>query len=211
MSSAHRLTRPRGRLVNAKRPALSVERAWVSPVESCKLTSAWVLGLPLASTTTPRTSPAGGSTSGGGVVGSAAGFLNRQITSFTLNEILNSVVGNAARALGADVLNITSTSGAQEFQAVLNGPKGFLLGTEIEYGRYIGTRSYAVVTLNPARFSGASRISPVGFRLEHRLTRDYRLETTFGPRFLLQSQTLQVQDPNSLQNFGLFLSREWKW
>jgi translocation and assembly module TamB len=189
------------------RPRLSLESDRQPPIPQTDLISY----LAFSNTSGALLSQAGGSTSGGGVVGNAAGFLNRQLTSFTLNEILNSVEGNAARALGADVLNITSTSGAQEFQAVLNGPKGFLLGTEIEYGRYIGTKSYAVVTLNPARFSGASKISPVGFRLEHRLTRDYRLETTFGPRFLLQSQTLQVQDPNSLQNFGLFLSREWKW
>jgi hypothetical protein len=128
-----------------------------------------------------------------------------------LSEIINSAEGSVARTLGADVLNITSTGAAQEIQTVLRGFSGFLLATEVEYGRYFGTRSFAVVTLSPARFAGASRISPVGFRLEYRLPRNYRLETSFGPRFLLQSQTLQVQDPNSLQNFGLFLTREWKW
>ncbi len=153
----------------------------------------------------------GGSGAGGGLVGGFGGIVNRQLTSFALDGLLNSVEGNVARALGADILNITSTGSAQEFQSVLSGYKGFLLATEIEYGRYFGTRSYAVITLNPARFTGASGISPVGLRIEYRLPKNYRLETTFGPRFLLQSQTLQVQNPNSLQNFGLFLSREWKW
>ena len=59
--------------------------------------------------------------------------------------------------------------------------------------------------------SGGNAISPVGLRWEYRLPHNYRLETTFGPRFLLQNQTLDVQNANVFQNFGLFLSREWKW
>ncbi len=189
------------------RPRLSLESDRQPPIPQTDLISYLAFSNPSGA----LLSQAGNSASGGGLVGNAAGFLNRQFTAFGLNALLNQVEGNAARALGADVLNITSTGSSQEFQAVLGGLEGFLLATEIEYGRYFGTNSYAVVTLNPARFTGAGGISPVGIRLEYRLPRNIRLETTFGPRFLLQSQTLQVQDPNALQNFGLFLSREWKW
>ncbi|NJK42448.1 MAG: hypothetical protein HC937_01510, partial [Aquincola sp.] len=188
------------------RPRLSLESDRQPPIPQTDLISY----LAFSNSSGSLLSQAGNSATGGGVVGNAAGFLNRQFTAFTLNAILNNVEGGAARALGADVLNITSTNASQEFQAVLRGLDGFLLGTEIEYGRYLGTRSYAVVTVNPARFAGGN-VSPVGIRLEHRLANGIRLETTFGPRFLLQSQTLQVQDPNALQNFGLFLTREWKW
>ncbi len=188
------------------RPRLSLESDAQPPIPQTDLISY----LAFSGTSGSLLSQVGSGTSGG-LVGSAFGLVNRQFTSFALDAVLSSVEGNVARVLGADVLNITSTSASQELQSLFTGYKGFLLATEIEYGRYFGTRSYAVVTLNPARFSGASGISPVGLRLEYRLPRNYRLEATFGPRFLLQSQTLQIQDPKGLQNFGLFLSREWKW
>lgn len=188
------------------RPRLSLESDAQPPIPQTDLISYLAFSSGSGSLFTQA-----GSGGGGGFVGSAVGIVNRQLTSFALDGLLNSVEGNVARALGADILNITSIGGAQEFQTVLTGFEGFLLATEIEYGRYFGTRSYAVVTLNPGRFTGATGISPVGLRLEYRLPRNYRLETTFGPRFLLQSQTLQIQDPKGLQNFGLFLSREWKW
>ena len=101
---------------------------------------------------------------------------------------------------------------APEVQNIFSGVGGFLLATELEYGRYFGTKSYAVLTLTPANFAAKSgSISPVGLRWEYRLPQNYRLESTFGPRFLLQNQTLDVQSANAFQNFGLFLSREWKW
>jgi hypothetical protein len=66
--------------------------------------------------------------------------------------------------------------------------------------------------VTPANFAPTQgNISPIGVRWEYRLPRNYRLETTFGPRFLLTSQTLDTNTPNAFQNFGLFLSREWKW
>jgi len=189
------------------RPRLSLESDAQPPIPQTDLISYLAFGSS-SGTLLSQT----GSSSSGGLVGSTAALANRQLSSLTLGALLNSVEGNVARALGADVLNITATGVAPEVQNLLSGFSSFLLATEIEYGRYFGTKSYAVITLNPARFAGGTGgISPVGLRMEYRLPKNYRLETTFGPRFLLQSQTLQVQDPNALQNFGLFLSREWKW
>jgi hypothetical protein len=152
---------------------------------------------------------AGGS---GSLVGTYAGVANRRLTAMFLDAGLNEIEGSLGRFLGADVLNIASTGVSPEIQNLFSGYKGFLLATEIEYGRYFGTKVYSVLTLNPARFSsGTGGISPVGLRFEYRLANAYRIETTFGPRFLLTSQSLQLEDPKSLQNFGVFLSREWKW
>ncbi len=189
------------------RPRLSLESDAQPPIPQTDLISYLAFGSS-SGTLLSQT----GSGAGGGLVGTTAALANRQLSSLTLGALLNSVEGNVARALGADVLNITATGVAPEVQNLLSGFSSFLLATEIEYGRYFSTRSYVVVTVNPARFAGGtSNILPVGLRWEYRLPRNYKLETTVGPRFLLQSQTLQVQDPNGLQNFGLFLSREWKW
>jgi translocation and assembly module TamB len=195
------------------RPRLSLESDAQPPIPQTDLISYLAFGSSSGALLSQAGSGTGGSSSSGKLVGSTAALANRQFTAMGLGMLLNSVEGNLARYLGADVLNITSTGVAPEVQTVLGGGIGvFLRATEIEYGRYFGTRSYAVITLNSARLTGGSdNISPVGLRWEYRLPRNYKLETTFGPRFLLQSQTLQIQDPKGFQNFGVFLSREWKW
>ena len=192
------------------RPRLSLESDAQPPIAQTDLISYLAFGSSSGSLISQTGS--GGATSGGALLGSAAALANRQLTALGLGTLLNSVEGGLARYLGADVLNITSTGVAPEVQNIFSGVGGFLLATELEYGRYFGTRSYAVVTLTPANFAAkAGKISPVGLRWEYRLPNNYRIETTFGPRFLLQSQTLDVQSANAFQNFGLFLSREWKW
>jgi translocation and assembly module TamB len=192
------------------RPRLSLESDAQPPIAQTDLISYLAFGSSSGSLLSSFGS-GGGTSSGGSLIGASAAQANRFLTSLTLGMLLNSVEGNLARYLGADVLTITSTGATPEFQNVLSGPKAVLLATELEYGRYFGTRSYAVITLSPGRASSSGDISPVGFRWEYRLPKNYRLETTFGPRFLLQSQTLDVQTATGLQNFGLFLSREWKW
>ena len=191
------------------RPRLSLESDAQPPIPQTDLISYLAFGS--SSGTLLSQVGSGGSSSGGSLVGTTAALASRQLSSLGLGILLNSVEGNLARYLGADVLNITSTGVAPEVQNLARGLGGYFIATEIEYGRYFGTRSYVVLTLNPANFSSANKISPLGLRWEYRLPQNYRLETTFGPRFLLQSQTLDVQSANAFQNIGLFLSREWKW
>ena len=192
------------------RPRLSLESDAQPPIPQTDLISYLAFGSTSGSLLSSVGS--GGSTSSGQLLGNAAALANRQLTALGLGQLLNSVEGGLARYLGADVLNITSTGVAPEVQNIFSGVGGFLLATELEYGRYFGTKSYAVLTLTPANFAAKSgSISPVGLRWEYRLPQNYRLESTFGPRFLLQNQTLDVQSANAFQNFGLFLSREWKW
>ena len=193
------------------RPRLSLESDAQPPIPQTDLISYLAFGSSSGSLLSQTGSGTGGATSGGTLVGSTAALASRQLTAVTLGALLNNVEGNLARYLGADVLNITATGIAPEVQNIFGGLGGFLLATELEYGRYFGTSSYAVITLNPANFASTNTISPIGFRWEYRLPRNYRLETSFGPRFLLQNQTLERQSANAFQNTGLFLTREWKW
>ena len=182
------------------RPRLSLDSDAQPPIPQTDLISYLAFG----STSGALLSQAGGS-AGGGI---NAAFFSRQAASLAIGQVLNSFEGNLGKLLGADVLNITSTDAAPELQ---NVRLGALLSTSIEYGRYFGTRSYAVVTVNPANFNAQDNKTALGLRWEYRMPNNYRLETTYGPRFLLQSQSLQVLQANTFANFGLFLSREWKW
>ena len=192
------------------RPRLSLESDAQPPIPQTDLISYLAFGSSSGSLLSSVGS--GGTTSSGALFGNALALANRQLAALGLGTLLNSVEGGLGKYLGADVLNITSTGVAPEVQNIFRGFRGYLLATELEYGRYFGTKSYAVLTLTPANFASASgTISPIGVRWEYRLPQNYRIETTFGPRFLLQSQSLDVQNANAFQNFGLFLSREWKW
>ncbi len=194
------------------RPRLSLTSDAQPPIPQTDLISYLAFGNSSGSLLSQSGSGNAGSTAGGSIVGNSIGVVNRFLSASALGTLLNGAEGNLARILGADVLNITSTSAPPEVQNILSGFSGFLLATELEYGRYFGTRSYVAATLTPANFAPTQGdISPIGLRWEYRLPRNYRLETTFGPRFLLTSQTLDTGSPNAFQNFGLFLSREWKW
>ena len=182
------------------RPRLSLESDAQPPIPQTDLISYLAFG----SSSGALLSNAGGS-AGSGINGA---FFSRQAASLAIGQVLNSFEGNLGRLLGADVLNITSTDAAPELQ---NVRLGALLATSIEYGRYFGTNSYTVVTVNPGNFNAQGGATAIGLRWEYRLPHNYRLETTYGPRFLLQSQSLQVLQASTFANFGLFLSREWKW
>jgi len=156
---------------------------------------------------------AGGGTSGGGLAGAAGAFVGRQISTLALGQLLNTVKGSATRLLSADVLNITPTANAPELGNFVSGFSGYLLATRIEFGRYLGTQSYVELSLSPSLRSSSDNPTfyGTGLRWEYRMPRNMRLETSYGPRFLLESQTLAPARPRGLDNLGVFLSREWKW
>jgi len=156
---------------------------------------------------------AGGGTGGGGIAGAAGAFFGRQISTLALGELLNSVKGSATRFLSADVLNITPTGNAPELGNFASGVSGYLLATRIEFGRYFGTQSYVELSLSPSLRSSSDNPTfyGTGLRWEYRMPRNMRLETSYGPRFLLESQTLAPTRPRGIDNIGVFLSREWKW
>lgn len=200
------------------RPRLSLESDAQPPLAQTDLISYLAFGSSSGTLLSQEGSGGAGAGSGGGLIGISAAGINRKLTALALGQVLNSAEGNVARLLGADLLNITSTGVAPEVQNIFKGFSGFFLATEVEYGRYFGTRSYLVATYNPGITASANAanqdgrtVSPVGLRWEYRLPQNYRIETTFGPRFLLLSQTLDAQAANVFQNFGFFLSREWKW
>jgi translocation and assembly module TamB len=205
------------------RPRLSLESDAQPPIPQTDLITYLAFGSSSGTLLSQSGTGAGGTTASGRIGGAIANnFLTRQLSALGLGMALNSLSGSAARLLGADVLNITSNEGLPELLSGTSPLGGFLLASKLEYGRYFGTQNYVVVTLEPGRFStdgsrdqlgnrDGRQVTPIGVRWEYRLSNNYRLETSFGPRFLLQSQTLQLLQPSGLNNFGLFLSREWKW
>jgi hypothetical protein len=87
----------------------------------------------------------------------------------------------------------------------LNSAQSLLLGTQVEAGKYISSRTFVAVQARP------TFVAP-GISMEHRWPKGYRLQTSIEPRVILQEPTLSTtQQPRTKQVFGSFLIREWRF
>lgn len=148
----------------------------------------------------------GGGTAGGGLVGNTAALAARQLASVALGALADQVEGEGTRSLGADVLNITPADIPPELATGNFGAFTTLLkGTQVEFGKYVNTRTFVGLNLTPTTMPG--------FRIQHQLRRrpGLSIESTFEPRFFLPEPSLATQDLRKANSFGLFLVRRWRF
>ena len=198
-----------------ERPRLSLESDAQPPIPQSDLITYLAFGRNTGTLLSQEGGALTGAGASGGLVGSIGALASSQLSAFAFGLALDQLEGNVSRWLGADVLNITSVEAPPELWRSSIGQVGTFITqfTEVEYGRYFGTRSYVGVNVRPAFFAidpAGTRPVP-GLRWEYRYSRDYRFETTFGPRFVVQNVSLLPQAPTSLTAFGVFIAREWKW
>jgi len=144
-----------------------------------------------------------GLTNGGNVVGAGAAFAAKQIAAAALGALTDEAAGQAARSLGADVLNITPAD-------VSLDAGSFLRATQIEFGKYLNSNTFLQLQVRP---DPASLQRP-GFQITHRFNTKsgYRIDASFEPRYLLKQPTLSTdQVPQTTSAFGLFFVREWRY
>ncbi len=141
--------------------------------------------------------------SGGGIQGVGT-FAGQQLVGIALGVAVDELEGEAARSLGADVLNITP---ADVYTEVTRGNfASFLEATEFEVGKYFDTDTFGAIQ---TRLS--TRTIP-GLRLQRRLFTDYRIEGSFEPRLQLKQPSLsRAEEAASFSVLGLFLIREWRF
>lgn len=144
-----------------------------------------------------------GGAGSGNLVGTGAAFAARQVSAAALGAVTDQVAGEAARALGADVFTITPVD-------VSLDAASFLRGMQVEFGKYVQTRTFLGMQLRPAPGS----LQRPGVTLTHRFPgmSGYRLETSFAPRYLPRQPSLSInQIPQTTSAFGMFLVREWRF
>lgn len=145
----------------------------------------------------------GQSTNSGQLAGQAAGIATRQLAAVAMGALVEDVQANAARSIGADVLNITPADIPTNLS--LTGIETLLAGTQVEVGKYVNSRTYVVLQARP------TFVAP-GLSIEHRMPKGYRIEASLEPRFLLRQPTLsQQQTPRATSVFGAFLIRQWRF
>jgi hypothetical protein len=132
----------------------------------------------------------------------------------TIGEALDQLEGDAARASGLDVFNVTP--GSIAFTG--NTGTSFLRGTELELGKYISPTTFGSFVLPPGSLTCLGRSGsenspcvPPGITLTHRTNKGYRFETSYTPQYFLNSPSLAGQTAGGGAKFGAFVIREWRF
>lgn len=139
---------------------------------------------------------------GNNVVGAGAALASRQLAAVALGVFADQLAGEAARELGVDVFNIAPAD-------IQSDVGSFLRATEIEFGKYIKSHTFASVQLRP----DPAALQRPGLLVEHRFggLRGYSFETSFQPRYLLKEPSLDPQVPTTTSVFSFFLIRNWRF
>ncbi|HEX2722869.1 MAG TPA: translocation/assembly module TamB domain-containing protein, partial [Gemmatimonadaceae bacterium] len=91
------------------------------------------------------------------VVGAGAALASRQLAAVALGVFADQLAGEAARQLGVDVFNIAPAD-------IQSDVGSFLRATEVEFGKYIKSHTFAAVQLRP----DPAALQRPGLLLEHR-------------------------------------------
>ncbi|HZK78720.1 MAG TPA: translocation/assembly module TamB domain-containing protein [Gemmatimonadaceae bacterium] len=182
-----------------RNPQISLETDAQPPITQSDLLSYLAFGRSSSSLLQLEGSGLGGSNN---LVGASAALASKQLAAVALGVFADQVSGEAARALGADVLNIAPAD-------VQTDVGNFLRGTQIEYGKYIKSHTFVSVTARP----DPAALRRPGVLLQHRFggLKGYSLATSFQPRYLLKEPTLDLQAPTTTSVLSLFLIRSWRY
>ena len=194
-----------------KQPRISLESDAQPPLSQSEMLSYLAFGDQTGSLAqiTPGSLIGGGQ--GGNLLAAAAG----RYAGMAIGTALEEAEGQAAKSLGVDVFNVTPGSVA------LNGAAGpsFLLGTELEVGKYVSPTTFVTGVVPPGTFSclgtnknsdNSTCVAP-GVTLTHRTNKGYRFETSYTPQYFLAPPTLSGQQARPGQKFGAFVIREWRF
>lgn len=184
-------------------PHISLQSDAQPPIAQSDLLSYLAFGRSSSSLVQLEGSGLTNGTSGpGNVIGAGAALASRQLAGVALGVFADQLAGEAARSLGADVFNITPAD-------VQTDVGSFLKGTEVEFGKYIRSRTFVATQ---TRLDPGSLNRP-GFQLQHRFggTGGYSLEASLETRYLLHEPTLAPQTVGTTSALGIFLVRNWRF
>ncbi len=197
-----------------ERPKLSLESDAQPPLSQSDLLSYLAFGESSNSLLQFGSTPLN-ETRGGNLINLASA----RLAGVALGEALNQAEGEAARSLGVDVFNITP--GDVPVSPGQSGFQQFVMGTELEIGKYINPRTFATFVGSPGNIpclgghqsnnTGTSTCVPPGVTITHRTSKGYRFETGLTPRYILNEPTLDGQSAFGTGQFGAFVIREWRF
>lgn len=183
-------------------PKLTLESDAQPPISQTDLLSYLAFGRSSSTLLSPG-SGLSGAGAGGELIGAGAALAGRQLTGVALGVAVEELEGEASRSAGLDVFNITPGSLPPEFwRADL---EEFLMGTEVEAGRYLSPSFFLAVQ------QSIGWRTP-GIRGEYRFGRGLQLQgNLFTTRHLTSEPTLRETELNDVASHGLLLIKEWRF
>jgi translocation and assembly module TamB len=185
------------------RPKLTLQSDAQPPLSQSDLLSYLAFGRSSSSLLQMEGSSASSGNPSGGIVGTGAAMAYKRLAAVAGGVVAHQFEGQASRSLGADVFNITPSDVPTEVYTP-NGINSFLVGTQVELGKYVDPRTYLSLR-------AAGKGLP-GIGLRQRTAKGFIYEMTFEPRFPVTAPSL---DPTGNQHqfevFGAFITREWRF
>jgi translocation and assembly module TamB len=137
----------------------------------------------------------------GGVVGAAGSFVQNQLAGEAVGVLTDQVKGDLARALGADVLDISTSNNYTDVAQTRSGAV-FFQNTQVEFGKYFTPRTFVAIQGSVA--PGAIVIQQFPAHLS--------VQFSGQPLYLLGQPTLSTNPSTPLTGvFGVTLTRTWRF
>jgi translocation and assembly module TamB len=184
-----------------RKPKLSLESDAQPPQTQSELLSLLAFGQSTTSLLAFNSSSIAGGGGATDLVGAGAQLAVRRLASVALGVAVEQVEQDAGRAFGTDVFDITPGDVPTEL-AFGSGVASFFAQTKFEAGKYINGRTYV---------SGQEQASRLGFSVEHRTTDGWIFTASLQPRLILEEPTLATQPYRTVQSYGGFVLREWRF
>jgi translocation and assembly module TamB len=137
----------------------------------------------------------------GGVVGAAGSFVQNQLAGEAMGVLTDQVKGDLARALGADVLDISTSNNYTDVAQTRSGA-AFFQNTQVEFGKYFTPRTFVAIQ---------GSVAP-GAVVIHQFASHLNVQFSGQPLYLLGQPTLSTNPSTPLTGvFGVTLTRTWRF
>ncbi|HWE42978.1 MAG TPA: translocation/assembly module TamB domain-containing protein [Gemmatimonadaceae bacterium] len=185
------------------RPKLTLQSDAQPPLSQSDLLSYLAFGRSSSSLLQLEGSSASSGNASGGIVGTGAAVAYKRLAAVAVGVVADQFEGEASRSLGADVFNITPSDVPTEVYTP-NGISDFLVGTQVELGKYIDPRTYLSLRAAGKGYPG------IGIR--QRTAKGFIYELSFEPRFPVTAPSLDpAGNQHQFEVFGAFITREWRF
>jgi translocation and assembly module TamB len=137
----------------------------------------------------------------GGIVGAAGSFVQNQLAGEAMGVLTDQVKGDLARALGADVLDISTSNNYTDVAQTRSGA-AFFQNTQVEFGKYFTPRTFVAIQ---------GSVAP-GAVVMHQFASNLSVQLSGQPLYLLGQPTLSTNPSTPLTGvFGVTLTRTWRF
>ncbi len=183
-----------------RKPALTLQSDAQPPRTQSELLSLLAFGQSESSLLAFSNSSIAGTAATNDLFGVGAQVAVQRLAGVALGVAVDQLETEAGRSFGTDVFDITPGDVPAGFNGSTLG--NFLTQTRFEAGKYINGRTYVSATEQALR---------PGLTIDHRTADGWRFDFTIEPRVLLLEPRLDQQPIHTVQSYGGFIIRDWRF